>query len=464
MGGSGGEAGTGGAVAYSDEGSFDMPVDVTGMLPYAGEVSKDGESYYRITGVTPDAIYTITLALTDGLPYPNVPNAASFGSVACGWQNTVPGVSIDCAMRATGSGILDFHVSGDAEVGGAFVITFSEGGVVNEGHPGTPVVVSAFPFSGGALIQSHYLLTGLTPGAAYAVEFSDASGPVLLALFPDDTYQRQPELCQTLYDSGSPCQITADASGQIYLLTNAQEQTFQVTYTISVTAAALANEGSRNAPIDISAELPYDGMVHKESSWYIIDGLTPNAPYMLTLSDATDNVTLRVYGPGWTETFQRPDCQVVWANGGGSPITCVSVADVSGEIRIEVMGIDTADGATFNLDSTAGGLPNEGYYGNPIDITDARPWSGTIYNGPSYYRITGRAPATDHTVTISNLTANLDLLVYEEDTLQTLLCSSRELGSVDESCVVQTTTGELHIRVLASFSVFGATFTLDVTP
>jgi hypothetical protein len=231
-----------------------------------------------------------------------------------------------------------------------------------------------------------------------------------------------------------------------------------------VTAASVANEGSRNDPIDLSAQLPYAGMVHKESSWYIIDGLTPDVAHTFTLSNATDNVTLQVYGPGWAQTPQRPDCEVVWANGGGSPIACVSVADDSGEIRIEVMGIDTADGATFDLDSAAGGLPNEGYFSNPIDITSARPWSGTIYNGPSHYLITGRAPAIDHTVTISNLSENLDLLVYDNGSPQTLLCDRRTLGSVDETCVVQTATGELYIRVLATFNVFGATFTLDATP
>jgi hypothetical protein len=425
-------------------------------------VSKDGMSVYRITGVTADEVYTITLDRTDGLPYQVVPNAGGAGGIACGWNNSVPGASIDCGMRASGSGVLDFHVDGDGIVGGAYVLTFFEGGIINEGSSSDPVEVSSFPFSGGALVQSYYLLSNLSPGGAYAIEFADASGPVGLFIFPDDTFQ--PDICSSRYGSDGPCQVTADGSGQIYLSTNIQEEQVGVTYTISVITAAVANEGSRDAPIDIGSQLPYSGMVHKESSWYIIDGLTADLPYTITLSNATDNVVLSVYGPGWTVGGQPSDCRVLWANGGGNPIACASRADSSGEIRIQVQGFDTVDGATFDLDNAAGGIPNEGYSGAPVDLTGVTPWSGTIYNRPSHYKITGRAAATDYTVTISDLTANLTLWVYEDGTYLSSICGSSQDGTVDESCVVQTTTGELHMRVTAASSVFGATFSMDVTP
>jgi hypothetical protein len=431
-------------------------------MPCDGKVSKGGTSYYRITGLASEEIYTITLTLTDGLPYQTVPNAVGGGSVACGWNNTVFGATIDCSTRATAGGVLDFRAIGDDTVGGAYVISLAEGGVVNEGSPSDPVVVSSFPFSGGALIHSFYLLTGLIPGGAYAIEFTDASSPVALFIFPDDRYQGS--ICSSRNDSGNSCNVTADGSGQIYLKANAQE-VYGVTYTISVTVAGLANEGWQNEPIDISDQLPYSGMVHKGSSWYIINGLTAGSSYTITLSNATDNVALRVYGAGWVAAGgPHSDCYYNWANGGGNPIACVSTADSNGEIRIKVQGINTTDGATFDLDNAAGGIPNEGYPDAPVDLTGNTPWSGTIYNGPSYYKITGRAAGTDHTVTISNLTGDLTLWVYDDGAFQNQLCWSSQLGTVDETCVVQTTTGELHTRVTASFYVLGATFSLDVAP
>lgn len=464
IGGSGGASGAGGSTAYSDEGAPEAPLEITGMLPYDGQVSQSGTSYYRITGATPDAIYTITLSRTDGLPYPSVPNAGGAGAVACGFDNVMPGASIDCAMRASGTGVLDFSASGDSVLGGAYALTLEEGGTVNEGSPGDPVALDSFPFSGGALSHSYYLLTGLTPGAAYEVAFADASGQVALFLFPDDTYQMQPNICSSIFGSGAPCNVVANGSGQIYVMTSVQQENLGVTYTISVAAAELANEGSLNAPIEISGQLPYEGMVHKESSWYILTGLAAALPYTVSLSNATDDVQIHLYGPGWLVAGQPNDCQIDWANGGGDPIACVSNADGAGEIRIEVRGFDTADGATFDLDNAAGGVPNEGYFIAPVDLTGFTPWSGTVYNGPSRYKITSRAAGTDYTVEISNLSADLNLRVFDQSDLQNLLCASIQIGTVDETCVVQTTTGELYMLVSAGFNVFGSTFSMDVTP
>lgn len=451
---------------YADEGTAESPLDITGFIPYSGQVSMDGYSYYRITGVTPDSIYTIILQRDDGLPYPVVPYAVSRSDVACGWNDSIPGATIDCAMRSTASDVLDFSVRGDDTIGGTYVITFAEGGFVNEGSSSDPVVVTSFPFSGSALNQSYYLLSGLTPGGAYSIEFVDAANPVALFTFPDDTYQLQPNTCSSLNDSGVPCNVMADDSGHIYLMTSIQQEHSGVNYTISVTLAGLANEGSVNAPIDISGLLPYSGMVHKGHSRYIISGLTAGSPYTVTLSNSTDNVKLTLYGPGWwLAGGQRVDCSEFWANGGGDPIDCVSIADSYGDIRLVVGGFNTADGANFDIDNAAGGIPNEGYAGTPVDVTGIIPWSGTIYNEVSCYKITGITSATDYTVTISDLTDDLILTVYDSGTYENQLCWANQLGIVDEACLVQTTTGELHFRVgIAHGNVSGATFSLNVTP
>ncbi len=194
----------------------------------------------------------------------------------------------------------------------------------------------------------------------------------------------------------------------------------------------------------------------------IITGLTPASPYTFTLSNASDAANLYLYGPGWV--LGKTDCLNWWNNGDGTSIECVSVADTNGEIRIEVRGFDSTDGATFDLDMAAGGIPNEGYHGAPVNITGATPWPGTIYDGPSQYKITGLAAATDYTVTIFNLTDNLGLVVYDEGTYQVPLCSSNQLGIVDETCVVQTTTGELYIWIKIQYGLKGATFSLNVVP
>jgi hypothetical protein len=454
--------GTNGTVDYVDEGTAGTPLDITGLTPYDGEVSKNGYSYYRITGVTPDEICTITLTRSDGLPYQVVPNIVIPGEIACGRNNDTPGAVIACAIRSTAGGVLDFHVNGDTTVGGAFEISFTPGGPDNEGLPDAPVEISSFPFSGGALTGSYYLLSGLVPGTPYACEFTASSGPASILIYSDDTYQSQTTLCNTLSGSGRSCNIFADASGHIYLRIAGLEY-YGITYTISVTAASVANEGSRDTSIDITSELPYSGMVHLGTSYYILSGLTPGSPYTVSLSNATDDADLRLYGPGWD--VSQIDCYHWWENGDGVSIECVSMADARGEIRIRVSGRDSADGATFDIDMTPGGIPSEGNHGAPVDITGAIPWSGSVYKTASFYKITGMAVSTDYTVTISNLTDDLMMSVFDDETYQNFLCKSTRSGTADETCTVQTATGEFHIRVYPSDSaVRGATYLLNVTP
>jgi hypothetical protein len=140
------------------------------------------------------------------------------------------------------------------------------------------------------------------------------------------------------------------------------------------------------------------------------------------------------------------------------------VADTEGDIRIEVRGFDTAAGAYYDLDLAPGGIPNQGYYGTPLDLTGATPYMGSVYNGPSYYVFTGLAPATDYTLTLSMLTANLTLWVYDDIDYQNQLCLSSQPGTADDSCTVQTTTGELHFRVTPADNSLGATFLVGLTP
>jgi hypothetical protein len=445
---------------YIDEGTPTNPLDITGLIPYDGQVSKNGHSFYRITGVIPNEIYTITLKLSDGLPYQIVPNATSVGNYGCGWTNETPDTAIDCAMRASAAGVMDFYVRGDTTVGGAFEVSFTQGGVVNEGSIDAPVEVNSFPFTAGAQIASYYRLTGLTPGAAYACEFTDASGPVEFFLFSDETYGTG--TCSVQDWEGESCNIIADASGCVYLKTQVRQQQHSITYTISVTIASVANEGSRDAPIDITGLLPYPGMVHLCRSWYILSGLTPGSPYTISLSNATDTADLVLYGPGWDAG--ESDCFHWWRDGDGVSIECVSVADANGDIRIAVRGFDSVDGATYDLDMTSGGIPNEGYSGAPIDITGVTPWSGSVYNGTSYYKITGMAASTEYTVTLTNLTADLWMWVDDDGSAVGYLCFTNQPGTADESCIVQTTTGEFHIRIEPAYgAIQGATYLLNVT-
>jgi hypothetical protein len=224
------------AVADAEtDGFHDESRNITGLLPYSGEVGPNGFSGYRIDGVTGDAVYTISLQRTDGLPFPSVPNAGGSGSIACGWNDDTEGGTILCAIRAPSNGSMHFNVRGDDTIGGTFVLTYSAGGHVNEGSNQNPVDVSSFPLDGECLNQSYYRLTGLTPGSGYELAFTANSVPVRLFVFPDDTYQSNPSDCSA--QPGGSCTVQPDTSGYIYMIVDqpGSASGAGASYTISVT-------------------------------------------------------------------------------------------------------------------------------------------------------------------------------------------------------------------------------------
>jgi hypothetical protein len=56
------------------------------------------------------------------------------------------------------------------------------------------------------------------------------------------------------------------------------------------------------------------------------------------------------------------------------------------------------------------------------------------------------------------------LYVYDDGTYQNQLCHSNEFGTADETCVVQTTTGEIHLRIGGATLIQGATFLVTLSP
>lgn len=224
--------------AYISEGSSNNPVDITSGLPYSGEVGPADFSYYQVAGLPADSIYTISLQRTEGAATLLVRNAPDNGSISCGWDDATPNLLLECAMYTDSSGILDFQIGRvDGEAGGQFQLNIIAGGIVNEGHPNNPVVISSFPASGAALLQSYYQATGLVPNAAYTFSVSDLTGDTAFFFYPASDFNGS-FLCM-LNAATNPtgvCVINADASGDIYLMTNVQNGDYNVEYTMSLVA------------------------------------------------------------------------------------------------------------------------------------------------------------------------------------------------------------------------------------
>ena len=117
------------------------------------------------------------------------------------------------------------------------------------------------------------------------------------------------------------------------------------------------------------------------------------------------------------------------------------------------------------------GATSEGSADSPINAGDATAgavsYEGEVGTSESYYSL-GVAAGTTYTISLTGLSDNADLYVYDSDSTGalnqfrngTLLCSSTESDDGDESCDATPTGDTLYIVVDGSNTESGATFTL----
>lgn len=104
------------------EGTAGSPVDITGMLPYGGTMVSPG-SFYRITGLTPGTVYTVSMTeMTSGGSL-RVYSDAGFSTLECS-SNGAVNLPESCQATANPSGIL--YVNADtAGLTGAGATTYN---------------------------------------------------------------------------------------------------------------------------------------------------------------------------------------------------------------------------------------------------------------------------------------------------------------------------------------------------
>lgn len=228
-------AGTG----FISEGTTGAPVNITDGLPYYGEVGSGAKSYYELTGMLPDAIYTISLRRIIGAAVLQVDNATGNSSVDCGWSNASPDLLLECAMLSHADGTLPFSVDRvTGEAGGLYELNVSQGGIINEGSQSQPRELSIFPVSGSALTQSYYRAGGLLPNSVYTFSVTDVSGDVAFFIYDTPLFQQEPSVC-FLFVGVTPnneCVVTSTADGEIFVMSNVQNEDYNVQYTMWLTA------------------------------------------------------------------------------------------------------------------------------------------------------------------------------------------------------------------------------------
>jgi len=232
-------------------------------------------------------------------------------------------------------------------------------------------------------------------------------------------------------------------------------------------------EGTLTSPVAVTLETPYAGEVNfggpgngNGYSYYAVN-VTPGAAYYVFLTGLDGDAQLELYSDSG---FSNQLC--ISQNFNSDDETCYADGPAGGVLYIAVNGddtnLDSDQGAAYTLTVNAG-YKDEGSSVSPVALTFGSPRSAQVgtyligyMNGNSLYNapvsVTGR-----YTVSLTNPTDNISLMMLDGPGSGTILCESNVAGTGDESCSFQADTTPAYVLVSGMSTAIGAAFTLTVT-
>ena len=461
------------------EGYSDAPKDLTGILPYSGQVNR-ANSHYMFTGLTAGVRYEVRITnntvntqvhFYDTLDYVGVDCSINYGFDVIAERL--------CVATAPASGNLYLAIPYYGTPGGTYTVDIGLAPVA-EGNSTTPKIIpsTSMPYSGQVDTSfSYYVITGLTPDYIYEVQFNDKTHQYAKMSIGDSL---------TTFNLGcNPCTIRSNVSGEVYLRvdgtsTDNENNDLGAWFTLAFGDAENA-EGSVASPVVISGDgTKYDGQVGDRTSYYSASGLIPGKYYQLYLT---------------TDDFDKPglfsfvdNTYTGFSNCKFLPGMCLAPADASGNLHMAVYGPDIY-GLRYKVWIQPSPYSYDGTVSAPIDITGNLVTTGTpsvhsgkvsVYNtdkteGTSYYQLSGLPGTTNYSIATSDLTDDIRLEVYADAAFSNLLCSSSRRGLYAEKCdVVSGVVGggvkstNLYIKVIYEEFLHGdqwdgANYTLTVS-
>lgn len=154
-------------------------------------------------------------------------------------------------------------------------------------------------------------------------------------------------------------------------------------------------------------------------------------------------------------------------------VTTHSVTGLQANTRycFSVVGLDsTFSVVTESPESCAttnyldGMLAAEGSITTPLDVSSQLPHSGSVNDrSNSYYMVTGLTVGTDYIISLTGLSGDADLRVFDNDSsFATAACSSLTNGTNNESCGVTASATTMYIMV-ENFTSPSTSYTLSLS-
>lgn len=212
-------------------------------------------------------------------------------------------------------------------------------------------------------------------------------------------------------------------------------------------------EGTLATPVNITAAFPITRANSTVSTTgtnsYYRFTTTASTAYTIMLTGLTDNVNLFVYTNAAFSTLLCSSSLTSTSNDSCSGTTGVGITTLY--VRVNS---SASSGATFTMGVVQGPLVSEGTLGAPVNITAAFPITragSTVAAGSNSYYTFSATAATAYTITLSALSADVNLFVYTDAAFTNLFCSSNNGFTTNERCSGMTGVGvtTLYVKVVS---------------
>ena len=432
-------------------------------LPYRLSVDDSNDSYYKITGLSPDTTFLVSMEQYFNSPSVSIYPATGFSSYAACSHNS--NHYNHCSGTTNSSGELFLTLQPSYYDVGGHVYMDVKPIPESQGSTTTPLVknmsTNGNSFDGEVVedIDSAYEITGLTPNTDYyiSVKFDvDDAGAVMYVYntFTGDLSAETSVCSDSTISIDNGCVATTDANGKLWLVIGGWSAQVGSYYTVAALPVPVS-EGTSSVPVDITSSLPYDSTTGSDSeSFYMVTGLTANSDYLFALRSRSIDGYPAIYNDS---AFSDVVCYGSWYTGRDN--RCVGT--VSGDtayIRVNNIGY-MSDPGYGSLEVTS--VPAvEGTGIAPIEVIGSS-HSGSVNVGVSFYKLS-LAANTPYTVSLTNVIGDPDLYVSNDPGMSSTVCSSIMGKGYSESCqATSDSNGFLWVAVDGTLSEGGATFLLQ---
>lgn len=439
-------------------------------LPYRVTAGSKAKSYYKISGLAANTTLMATL-VTDRLVGGSAPFMSTFPATGfSAFADCITNGENYANCRGTTNSLGELFVtveSASAPGGTAYIniksIPASQGTAVLPLAKDMVTLVNKFSGQALANTDSYYALTGLTPNTSYYILTSLGSDGASAETKVFNTFtgdlSTQTAVCGNSWSYlNTGCAATSDASGRLWVKIGSWYLKVASYFNIEALPAPVSR-GLIGAPLNITGSLPYRSTVGADStSFYMVTGLTANKEYLFSKYDTSNGEYFSIYNDS---AYTSMVCDTSPVNSGRESICRGKPTGTTVYLRVSNTGYLTNGGYHY-LDITP--VPSaEGSAASPVAIGSTS-HSGSVNVGVSYYQANNLAANTTYTVSLTGVSGDPDLYVFNNATMSgAASCRSIKGSNQTELCQASSdSNGKLWIFVDGELSRSGGSYQIQV--